>query len=81
MKRSWHNLRCCLGICLEGLRKATKNLWIARPSDRYLNPGHPEYEAGVIIAWPRRSMTPYQMHCVEIYRLRYSICALMLLGL
>jgi hypothetical protein len=48
-KRSWPNLRFYPRICLEGLRKATKNLsqdnW--SPGED-LKPGPPEYEAGML---------------------------------
>jgi hypothetical protein len=44
-KRSWPNLRYYPGICLEGLRKTTKNLsQDNRSPGRDLNPGPPEYE-------------------------------------
>jgi hypothetical protein len=47
-KWSWPNVRCCTGICLEGLKKKTKTLnqnsWY---SGRDLNLGPPEYEAWV----------------------------------
>jgi hypothetical protein len=43
------------GICLEGLRKTTKNLsQDSRSPGRDLNPGPPEYEAGVLTTRPRR---------------------------
>jgi hypothetical protein len=48
-KRSWPNLRYYPGICLEGLTKTTKNLsQHSRSPGRDLNPGPPEYEAGVL---------------------------------
>jgi hypothetical protein len=48
-KRSWLNLRYYPGICVEGLRKTMKNLsQDSRSPGRDLNPGHPEYEAGVL---------------------------------
>jgi hypothetical protein len=48
-KQSWPNLRYYPGICLEGLRKTTKNLTQDnRSPGRDLNPGPPEYEAGVL---------------------------------
>jgi hypothetical protein len=50
-------LRYCLGICLEGLRKATKNLSKDTLSPgRDLNPELPEYEAGVLTTRQRRSV-------------------------
>jgi hypothetical protein len=50
MKQSWPNLRYYPGFCLEGLRKIRKTLSgeDSRSSGRYLNPGPPEFEAGVI---------------------------------
>jgi hypothetical protein len=53
----WPNFRYYLGICLEGLRKTTKNLsQVSRSPGRDLNPGPPEYEAGVLTTRPRRSV-------------------------
>jgi hypothetical protein len=44
--RSWTNLRYCPGICLEGLRKITKNInQDNRSLGRDLNPGPPEYKS------------------------------------
>jgi hypothetical protein len=44
------------GICMERLRKTTKNLsHDSRSPGRYLNLGPPEYEAGVFYTRPRRS--------------------------
>jgi hypothetical protein len=67
-KRSWPNLRYYPNICLEDLRKSTKNL---SQDSRYpgwdLNPGPPEYDAGVLncstpchieVSWNQR--TPLQ---------------------
>jgi hypothetical protein len=52
-KRSWPNLRYYSGICLEGLRKTTKNLsQDSRSPGRDLDPGPPEYEAGVLTTRP-----------------------------
>jgi hypothetical protein len=48
-KRSWPNLRYYPNICLEGLRKTTKiPSQDSRFPGRDLNPGPPEYEAGVL---------------------------------
>jgi hypothetical protein len=45
----WLNLRCYLGICMEGLRKTTKNLRQDRRSpSQDLKLGTPNYEAGVL---------------------------------
>jgi hypothetical protein len=45
-KRTCPNLRCYPGICLEELRKTTKNLsQDSKSSGRYLTPGPPKYEA------------------------------------
>jgi hypothetical protein len=53
-KRSWTNLGKYPGICVEGLRKATKVLiQDSRSPCRDLNPGPPEYEAGVLITRQR----------------------------
>jgi hypothetical protein len=42
------NLNCYLGICLERLRKITKNVsQDSRSPGLGSNPGPPEYEAGV----------------------------------
>jgi hypothetical protein len=58
-KRSCPDLRYYPVICLEGLRKTTKNLSQDRRSlGRDLNPGPPEYEAGVLTTRPRRSVSP-----------------------
>jgi hypothetical protein len=43
-------------ICLEGLRKTTKNFsQYSCYLGRDMNPGSPEYEAGVLATRPRRS--------------------------
>jgi hypothetical protein len=56
-KWSWPNSRYYPGICLEGLRQITKNLGQdSRPSGRDLNPGPPEYEAGMLTTRPWRSV-------------------------
>jgi hypothetical protein len=56
-KRPWPNLRYSPVICLEGLRKNTKNLsQDSRCPGRDLNLGPPEYEAGVLTTRPRRSV-------------------------
>jgi hypothetical protein len=56
-KRSWPNLRLYPRICLEGLRKTTKNLsQDSRYPGRDLKPGPPEYEAGALTTRPRRSV-------------------------
>lgn len=48
MKRLWHNLRKCPGICLEVPCKTTKPLSLeSRSPCRDLNPLCPDYEAGV----------------------------------
>jgi hypothetical protein len=57
-KRSWPNLRYYSGICQERLRKTTKNLsQDSRSLGRDLNPGRPEYEAGVLTTRSRRPVT------------------------
>jgi hypothetical protein len=57
-KRPWPNLRYYLGICVEGLRQTTEKLIQAsRSPGRDLNPGCPEYEAGVLTARLRLSVT------------------------
>jgi hypothetical protein len=56
-KWAWPNLRYYPGICLEGLRKATKNAsQNNRSAGRDLNPGPPVYEAEVLIIRLRRSI-------------------------
>jgi hypothetical protein len=55
--RSWPNLGYYPGICLYGLRKTTKNLSQVRQSvGRDLNPGPPEYVAGVLTTQLRCSV-------------------------
>jgi hypothetical protein len=55
-KRTRPNLKYYPGIRLEGLRKTTENLiHDSRCPGRDLNPGPPEYEAGVLTR-PRRSV-------------------------
>jgi hypothetical protein len=59
------------GICLEGLRKTTKNLsQVSRSLRRDLNLAPTEYEAGVIITLPRRSVNvaffEYLIMCIFI---------------
>jgi hypothetical protein len=50
------------GIRLEYLRETTVNLsQDSRSSGRDLNPGPPEYVAGVLTALPRRSIRKYTM--------------------
>jgi hypothetical protein len=49
--------RNCPGIRLEGLRKTAKNLsQDSQSSSWYLNPGPPEYKAGVLTIRSRRSV-------------------------
>jgi hypothetical protein len=56
-KRSWPSLRYYPSIFLQELRKTTKILsqdsWSL---GRDLNPGLPEYEAGVLTTQPKRSI-------------------------
>jgi hypothetical protein len=48
--------RGLVGICLEGLRKTTKNLsQDSRYTARDFNPGPPEYGAEMLTTRPRRS--------------------------
>jgi hypothetical protein len=57
-KLSWPNLKYYPGICLEGLRKTTKNIGQdSRSPGPDLNSGPPEYEAGVLATRPRSSVT------------------------
>jgi hypothetical protein len=57
MKWSWTCLRYHPGICVEELRKTTKNLsQDTRSPGRDLNPGLPAYEAVLVITRPRRSV-------------------------
>jgi hypothetical protein len=59
-KWSWPNLKYYPYNCLEGLRKTMKNLsQDSRSPGQDLNPGHPEYEAGVLTIQPRCSVTQY----------------------
>jgi hypothetical protein len=56
-KRSWLILRYHPGIRLDGLRKTmTKISSDSRFPERDMNPGPPEYEAGVLTNRPRRSV-------------------------
>jgi hypothetical protein len=56
-KRTWPNLRYYPRMCLEGLRKTTKHLsQDSRSPGRDLNPGPPEYEAGVLTTRSRHSV-------------------------
>jgi hypothetical protein len=56
-KQLWPNLRHYPNICLQGLRKTTKtSVKIAGLQVGTLNPGPPEYEAGVLITQPQRSV-------------------------
>jgi hypothetical protein len=49
VKRSWPNLRCYPGICLDELSKTTKTLSNnSRCTGWDLNSGTPEYEAGML---------------------------------
>jgi hypothetical protein len=49
-KRSWPNLKLYPVVCLEGLRKPTKNLSQYSPyPDRSLNLGPLEYESAVFV--------------------------------
>jgi hypothetical protein len=58
-KRSWPNLRYYPGICLEGLRKTTKNL-----SQDSRSP--PEYEAGELTTQLQRSvLTIYKVYSLD----------------
>jgi hypothetical protein len=46
-KWSWPKLRYYPGIWPKRLRKTKRNSQDSQPHDRYLNPGPPQYEAGV----------------------------------
>jgi hypothetical protein len=49
-------------ICLEGLRKTMKPLrQDSQSPGRDLNPGLPEYEAGVLTTRPRRSAHAFRV--------------------
>jgi hypothetical protein len=53
---TWPNLSYYPDIRLEGMRKRTKNLsQYSQSSDRDMNPGPPEYEAGATTALGPRS--------------------------
>jgi hypothetical protein len=57
-KQQWPNLRCYLGICLEGLSKTTKNLGQdSRSPGQDLDLGHPEIKAVVLTTWPQCLVT------------------------
>jgi hypothetical protein len=60
MKRSGRGLilMYCPVISLEGLLKTKKNLiHDSRSPERGINPGVPDYEAGVLTTRPRHSIT------------------------
>jgi hypothetical protein len=68
-------IRYCPGICLEGLRKATKNL---SQDSRYLSQdlslGPPEYEARVFVTTrPWRLVSMYVVTCHTENMLCYSV--------
>jgi hypothetical protein len=55
-KRSWPNFKVYPGICPERLGETTNNhSHDSRSVGRNLNPGPPEYKAGVLTTRPRRS--------------------------
>jgi hypothetical protein len=67
-KRSWRNLRYYPSICPQGLRRTTKGLGQdSRSAGQDLNPGPPEYEAGVLVTQPRRSVTTYSATTERLY--------------
>jgi hypothetical protein len=58
-------IRFYLRIRLEGLRKTTKNLGHdSRSRGRDLNPGSPVYEAGVLVALPKRLVMTIVTACI-----------------
>jgi hypothetical protein len=59
-KSSRTNFRYYNGMYLEGLRETAKNLFQdIRSAGRDLNPGPPEYEAGVLTTRPRHSLRTF----------------------
>jgi hypothetical protein len=67
-KRSLPNLRHYPSIRLEGLRKITKDMsQDGRSQDRYLKPGPPEYEVGMLTSRPRPSVLLFL--CIRAYLL------------
>jgi hypothetical protein len=59
-KRSWPNLRHYHCICLEELRKVSKDLsQDSRFPVQDFNPGLPEYETGVLTTRARHSLLSY----------------------
>jgi hypothetical protein len=52
MKQLWPNLRYYSGICLVRLRKTAKTCQDSQSPGQDLNPGPPEYEAGVLTTQP-----------------------------
>jgi hypothetical protein len=63
-KRSWPNFWYSPGIRLENLRKTTKNIIEGNWSPgRDLNPGPPEFEAGVLTTRQRSSA----LFCIELW--------------
>jgi hypothetical protein len=75
--RGWHNLRYYPLICLEWLRKNTKNLNHDNQSPvRDLNPGPSEYKVWVLTTQLRRPMSSYRR---SKFRSRYQLISLKLL--
>jgi hypothetical protein len=70
-KHSWPNFGYYPGICLEELTKATKNLSGSLCQGRHLNPGSPEYEAGVLTTRPRRCSSG--LHACAALTVRYRL--------
>jgi hypothetical protein len=62
------NLRQYPNIRLEGLRKIMKDIsQDGRSQDRYLKPGSPEYEVGILTSRPRPSVL--LLLCIHAYLL------------
>jgi hypothetical protein len=71
MEGDWPNLRYYPSICLEGMRKPMKNISHDSQSlEKSLNPGHPEYKAGVPIPTLLQHETKEQV-CRKIFIHQY----------
>jgi hypothetical protein len=81
-KRSWPNFRNYRNICLDVLRKTTRNLsQDSQSSGRYFNPQAPTYKTGVLTTQPRRSVSCVVTPCRFVGRSGHfgtylQVCAL-----
>jgi hypothetical protein len=74
-KRSWSNLRCYFGICLERLGINTKNLsQNSHSPGRNLKQSSPEYEAGILTTRQRCSAHSWLLVDTYIHRQDFTKC-------